>query len=186
MKKEMKFHEKIIEVIRNPTNFFEKIKKEKDLKKPLIYFIIINIIILGLWRVRYLVVKLSSTQPGFTSLFGNNPYINFWITWVPVRIGGVFITAYILHLCIKLFTKKKHKFIDAFKILTYGETPYALLGWAIPVVFGVRAIILYIKGIMQTYKFSVFESICVLVLSTILGVIATTILTIIITFPFVG
>lgn len=186
MKKEMNFFEKIKEVILHPNNFFEKIKKEKDIKKPLIYFIIINIMILGLWRVRYLVIKFSSTQPGFTSLFGNNPYLNFWITWVPVRLIGIFVMAYFLHICAKLFTKKKHDFIEAFKVLTYGETPYALLGWAIPVIFGVWAIVLYVKGIMKLYKFSAFESVCVLLLSTIIGVIAMALVSVIVAFPFVG
>ncbi len=182
----MPFLIKIKEVLLHPNKFFTKIKKETQFSKVFIYFLVINVLILGMWRVRYLVVKLAVKQPGFAALMGGDPYLNFWFAWVPVRILGVLLMAYLLHLCARLFTRKKHKFIDAFKVMTYGETPYALFGWITPVVFGIWSIVLYVKGIMKLYNFSAFESVCVLVLATIIGLIAMTLASMIIAFPFVG
>ena len=182
----MSFLEKVWNVLAHPNIFFNKIKKESQISKVFIYFIVINVLIIGLWRVKHLVVKLSVKQPGFNQMMGADPYVAFWLTWVPVRIIGVLVMAYLLHLCVKLFTKKRYKFIEAFKVMTYAETPYALFGWVTPVIFGIWAIILYVKGIMKLYDFSAFESICVLVLATIIGAIAMALASVIIAFPFVG
>ncbi len=184
----MNFLEKVWNVLAHPNIFFKKIKKETQFSKVLIYFLVINVLIMGLWRVKYLMIKFSAKQPGFASLMGGDPYLSLWLAWIPVRIIGVLVIAYILHLCVKLFTKKKYNFIDAFKVMTYAETPYALFGWINPIriVFGIWTIILYVKGIMKLYNFSAFESVCILVLATVIGLIAMTLASMVIAFPFVG
>ncbi len=182
----MNFLEKVWNVLAHPNIFFKKIKKESQFSKVLIYFLVINVLIIGLWRVKYLMIKFSAKQPGFASLMGGDPYLSLWLAWIPIRIIGVLVIAYILHLCVKLFTKKKYKFIDAFKVMTYAETPYALFGWITPVVFGIWTIVLYVKGIMKLYDFSAFESVCILVLATVIGLIAMTLASMAIAFPFVG
>jgi hypothetical protein len=178
--------EKAWNVLAHPNIFYKKIKKETQISKVLIYFLVINVLIIGLWRVKYLVIKLSAKQPGFASMIGADPYLSLWLAWIPIRIIGVFMMAYILHLCVKLFTKKRYNFIEALKVMTYAETPYALFGWITPVVFGIWAIILYVKGTMKLYDFSAFESVCILVLATVIGLIAMTMVSMIMAFPFVG
>jgi len=186
MKKTMNLSEKIINILIHPNLFFKKIKSETDIKKTFIYFLLINVLIIGIWRVKYLIIKFSTTEPSFNAMLGPNPYVSFWIAWIPIRIIGSLVMAYLFHLCVKLFTKKQHKFIDSFKVITYGETPYALLGWVSPIVFGIWSIFLYIKGITKLYDFTVFESICVLILAIIVSVIIMSIASVIIASPFVG
>tara|TARA_Y100000310_G_C20685873_1_gene818950 strand:- start:106 stop:642 length:537 start_codon:yes stop_codon:yes gene_type:complete len=169
MKKTLNFFEKIWFIITNPNKFFDAIKKEKGILKAFVYFLIISVLIKGLWRVPKTEI---SKYPLILQNLANTPYLGAWTLYLPIQIIGIFIVVWILHYIASLFGSKE-TYSSTFKVMVYVGTPHALLGWIFPGLFAIWSIVLNIIGFKRIHKLSTKGAVGVLVIGFIIAILIT-------------
>ena len=155
------YYQKVLTILKTPSKFLEKNKKEKGWKKAFGYFIVLAFIS-TLLSVVYGFVIFPILRPVLsTTLEGQLPeataiqivtagLINYIYT-----IGGSFVMAFLFKYWLKLFGAEA-KFDDSYRLLVYARTPNYIFSW-LPIVNVFAAFyslfILY-KGILINYKLS--------------------------------
>jgi hypothetical protein len=135
----MDFIEKIQTIITEPKKFFESVKKEKDIVKPWIYFIIITSIIIffNIFTSSALLfteenVLTNHLQELSVKFYGINNFaigLQILFTAVMTLVSGIigfftiFISIAIIHLLLKLVGSKEN-FVESVKLICYSYTIY--------------------------------------------------------------
>jgi len=141
----MEIVEKIKEVLLSSSDFFKKIKEEKGIGKPFIYFAILSLVFFALMTIP-IMAKLPFYQ-GMT--------IEMIPIFYVISLISIFVSSGIIHLFIKL-VGGKGDYQKTFKAMVYSSTPSLLLAW-IPYIgplFSLWALYLAIKGVSILHDIS--------------------------------
>ena len=140
---------RIKEVLLSPSDFFKKIKEEKGIEKPFIYFAILSLVFFVLTTI--IRVELPWAELPF--------YQGMTIERIPIfyviSLISIFVGSGIIHLFIKL-VGGKGDCQKTFKAMVYSSTPSLLLAW-IPYIgplFSLWALYLAIKGVSILHDIS--------------------------------
>jgi hypothetical protein len=118
--RKMGFFQKVFSVIVRPSSFFSDIKFETGYGKPIRYLIIIATVSL----LAQFVSQLAGG--GALAFLLLVPFIGLLTVGILMLIGFSFVQAGILHIVGKLF-KISGPFINTYKAVVYGLTPYILI-----------------------------------------------------------
>lgn len=151
---------KIKDILTAPHEFFQRMKKEKGLKKAFVYFAILSLFstVLGFL---FSLLMLPVYQNILASISLNIPTLQYTSGWVMLNqalsyiIGllASFVIAGLLHVWILIFGGKA-RYEKTYQLYAYSSTPSFLFGW-IPIL-GLIALIywlvLLIIGTIQVHK----------------------------------
>lgn len=151
---------KIKDVLAAPHKFFQRMQKEKGLKKAFIYFAILSLFstVLGFL---FSLLMLPVYQNILASISLNIPTLQYNSGWVVLNqaisyiIGllASFLIAGLLHVWIMIFGGKA-RYEKTYQLYVYSSTPLYLFGW-IPVLGFIASIywlVLLIIGTMKVHK----------------------------------
>lgn len=163
---------KIRDVLISPHKFFQRMQKEKGLKKAFIYFAILSLFsaILG-FLLSLLMMPLY--QQILASLALNIPTLQYSSGWVVLNqlisyiIGllASFVIAGLLHVWLMIFGGRAD-YEKTYQLYVYSHTPTFLFGW-IPVLGFIASIywlVLLIIGTMKVHKISKTKAILMYVI----------------------
>jgi hypothetical protein len=151
----MGFFEKIVKVMGNPTEFFDRTRFEKSIGPSFKYLAALS-----------LVLTFFASSILFIAFFLKAlPDAESWIYWSPAAIYGGVLAAFMVgtgltHLMVKLIGGKGG-FAETFKPVVYGSTPAILFGWIpmVQVLFFVYSFYLVSKGLSRMHLITGFSAI---------------------------
>jgi len=114
------FARKVKHVLVSPSNFFEKVKKEKGLKHPIRYLVVF-LLITQLFMVFYY-FKHTFAKFGFNVNLSLATYILVYILTTIFTLFISFIRPALTNFFIRMFSDD-NKFEDTYKAMIYGLTP---------------------------------------------------------------
>lgn len=154
----------IVQVIKQPTQFFRDMSKEEEYTEPLFFGAITSIftmIISYIWVIPLVFIMpmiLASIGQGSTEVFANSIgsifqmvfQVVFGIIWI---VPGLFINAGILHLGLLIFGANKNGYANTFKVVCYSTSASALgvipiIGWLL----ALYKIAVEIIGLRETHE----------------------------------
>lgn len=156
---------KIKNVILNPSEFFEEVKEEKEIKKPFLYFATITIVpVIVMFIGLFLNIKVLSREVPI-------PFSSYTIPLI-TYVGAIittFIFAGIIHI-FAILLKGSGDYTSTYKSVVYGATPGTLLGWIpfIGVIPNIYGIYLQIKGLSSLHDVSMLRAFAVWILPIVI------------------
>ena len=144
---------RLTNIITTPKEEFESIKKETTIKEALIYLIPLTIFFTASKLTTGMPSQLDAIKEPITK------YILYFIASIAALYIVTFAIAGILHYTLKIF-KNNNSFIDVYKTIAYGATPYMLLGWMplISIITVAFMVYLHVIGINTTTKITIKET----------------------------
>jgi hypothetical protein len=163
---------KIKDVLMAPQKFFQRIQKEKGLKKAFIYFAILSLFsaVVGFL---FSLLMLPLYQQILSSLSLNIPTLQYSSGWMILNqvIGYIlglltaFVIAGLLHAWILIFGGKA-EYTKTYQLYVYSQTPSFLFGWipVLGIIAAVYGMALLIIGTMKLHKISKTKAILMYVI----------------------
>lgn len=155
-----------------PQKFFQRIQKEKGLKKAFIYFAIL-FLFSTILSFLFSLLMMPLYQQILASLSLNIPTLQYSSGWVVlnqaisylVGLLGSFIIAGLLHVWLLIFGSRA-EYEKTYQLYVYSRTPVFLFGW-IPIlgfIASIYGLVLLIIGTMQLHKISKTKAILIYVI----------------------
>ncbi len=171
----------IKEILFSPYSFFQKVKKEKDIKLAVSHFLAVTFF--GLFMLSFIFSGLFYKIFSHTWVTGLRFFPKLLLMWtLPfflVTLLMSFVLSGVLHMFIK-FLKGKGNYTQTYQLYVYAQTPSYLYGWLLVLlqvkssvnffnlISWIHVFILLLIGCQQIYAFPRWKS--VLVVLFFLGV----------------
>ena len=137
----LSFWQKIKNVIVNPKEFFDLIQQEVEVKEVIIYYILLQLLILPLGIIASLLIGAGETAASTILMYG-----------MGISLGAVvfFIILLIYNLIVSWFGGKQG-YQRTFQAFIYGTTPGVLLSWIpiVNIIASIYSIYLTIVGLIK-------------------------------------
>jgi len=135
---------KVFKVLTKPYAFFASVKKEKGLRDPFVYTLVVSSIVLVLGTA------LNVFESGNTIQLIPALFFSYVVT---ILLG--FLFSFFLKLWISLFGGKGD-YSTAYKLYIYTSTPSVIFGWIpfLNIVVPIYSFVLLVVGLETLYKFS--------------------------------